>query len=84
MQFDLALFLRALGLAFVLEGLCWALFPGGMRRAMASLLPRPESQLRLTGLAAVAACKKSFFAPWPAIAASLPGEKSIFFGVFQL
>ena len=48
MQFDLALFLRALGL-------CWALFPGGMRRAMASLLPRPESQLRLAGLAAVAA-----------------------------
>ena len=55
MQFDLALFLRALGLAFVLEGLCWALFPGGMRRAMASLLPRPESQLRLAGLAAVRA-----------------------------
>lgn len=26
-----------------------------MRRAMASLLPRPESQLRLAGLAAVAA-----------------------------
>ena len=55
MQLDLALFLRALGLAFVLEGLCWELFPGGMRRAMASLLPRPESQLRLAGLAAVAA-----------------------------
>ena len=55
MQFDFALFLRALGLAFVLEGLCWALFPGGMRRAMAGLLSRPERQLRLAGLAAVAA-----------------------------
>ena len=55
MQFDFALFLRALGLAFVLEGLCWALFTGGMRRAMAGLLSRPERQLRLAGLAAVAA-----------------------------
>ena len=55
MQFDFALFLRALGLAFVLEGLCWALFPGGMRRAMAGLLSRPERQLRLAGLAAMAA-----------------------------
>ncbi|MGE9984626.1 DUF2065 domain-containing protein [Desulfovibrio sp. SGI.169] len=55
MRFDLALFLRALGLAFVLEGLCWALFPGGMRRAMSELLSRPEGQLRLAGLTAVAA-----------------------------
>ena len=55
MQFDFTLFLRALGLAFVLEGLCWALFPGGMRRVMADLLPRPESQLRLAGLSAVVA-----------------------------
>ena len=55
MQFDFALFLRALGLAFVLEGLCWALFPGGMRRAMAGLLSRPERQLRLAVLCAVAA-----------------------------
>lgn len=55
MQFDFALFLRALGLAIVLEGLCWALFPGGMRRAMRELLSRPEGQLRLAGLAAVAA-----------------------------
>lgn len=54
MRFDLELFLRALGLAIVLEGLIWSLFPGGMRRALLELLPRPESQLRLAGLAAVA------------------------------
>ena len=54
MQFDLALFLRALGLAFVLEGLCWALFPGGMRRAMASLLRRREGGVRVGGVAGVA------------------------------
>lgn len=53
MQIDLELFLRALGLAIVLEGLCWALFPGGMRRAVSQLLPLPESSLRLVGLAAL-------------------------------
>lgn len=53
MHFDLELFLRALGLAIVLEGLVWSLFPGGMRRALLELLPRPESHLRLAGLAAV-------------------------------
>lgn len=53
MNFDLDLFLRALGLACVLEGLCWALFPSGMRRALLSLLPLPASQLRLVGLAAM-------------------------------
>ena len=34
MKFDYALFLRALGLAIIIEGLCWTLFPGGMRRAL--------------------------------------------------
>ncbi|SDF77994.1 DUF2065 domain-containing protein [Desulfovibrio legallii] len=54
MRFDFALFLRALGLAIVLEGLCWALFPGGMRRALRTLMSQPESRLRAAGLAAVA------------------------------
>ncbi|MBO5491580.1 MAG: DUF2065 domain-containing protein [Desulfovibrio sp.] len=53
MQFDTELFLRALGLAIVLEGLCWALFPGGMRRALEQLLPMPEQRLRLVGAAAL-------------------------------
>ena len=54
MDFNIELFLRALGLAIVLEGLCWTLFPGGMRRALLQLLPLPESRLRVVGLAALA------------------------------
>ena len=54
MKFDYALFLRALGLASVIEGLCWTLFPGGMRRALLQLLPQPESRLRVLGLIALA------------------------------
>ena len=54
MEFNFELFLRALGLAIVLEGLCWTLFPGGMRRALLQLLPLPESRLRVVGLAALA------------------------------
>ena len=54
MKFDYALFLRALGLAVIIEGLCWALFPGGMRRALLQLLPQPESRLRAIGIAALA------------------------------
>ena len=54
MEFNIELFFRALGLAIVLEGLCWTLFPGGMRRALLNLLPLPESRLRAVGLAALA------------------------------
>ena len=54
MEFNIVVFLRALGLAIVLEGLCWTLFPGGMRRALLQLLPLPESRLRVVGLAALA------------------------------
>ena len=54
MEFNIELFLNALGLAIVLEGLCWTLFPGGMRRALLQLLPLPESRLRVVGLAALA------------------------------
>lgn len=54
MEFNIELFLRALGLAIVLEGLCWTLFPGGMRRTLLQLLLLPESRLRVVGLAALA------------------------------
>ena len=54
MEFNIELFLRALGLAIVLEGLCWTLFPGGMRRTLLQLLLFPESRLRVVGLAALA------------------------------
>lgn len=53
MNIDLALFMRALGLAIVFEGLLWAIFPGGMRRALLSLMPMPVSRLRILGLAAM-------------------------------
>ena len=55
MQFDFALFLRALGLAIVLEGLCWALAPGAMRRAMRRLMREPDGAVRAAGLFAMAA-----------------------------
>lgn len=54
MDFNIEFFFRALGLAIVLEGLCWTLFPGGMRRALLSILPLPESRLRVLGLTALA------------------------------
>lgn len=54
MRFDSTLFLCALGLAFVLEGLLWALFPRTMRRAMAQLTVTPSLRLRTLGLTAVA------------------------------
>ena len=54
MKFDYTLFLRALWLAIIIEGLCWTLFPGGMRSALLQLLPLPESRLRIVGLIALA------------------------------
>lgn len=50
MNFDLELFLRALGLAFVLEGLCWSLFPDGMREIMSQALSLESKNLRQFGL----------------------------------
>ena len=64
MDLDLPLLLRALGLALVLEGLLWALLPGGMRRAMRLLLREPDASLRGAGLAAVAA---GLFLVWLAV-----------------
>ena len=50
MDFDFSLFFRALGLALALEGLCWAVFPGGMRKTLLQLLPLPDSRLGLGAL----------------------------------
>ncbi|MBO4300782.1 MAG: DUF2065 domain-containing protein [Desulfovibrio sp.] len=53
MHFDTQLFLRALGLAIVLESLCWVIAPGAMHRMMQTLLSLPEQQLRFAGLTAL-------------------------------
>lgn len=58
------LLLRALGLALVLEGLCWALAPGGMRRAMRRLVREADGALRAAGLLALAA---GLFLIWLAV-----------------
>lgn len=44
----------ALGLVLFIEGVVWALFPGGMRRAVEMLAELPPARLRLGGL--IAAC----------------------------
>ena len=54
MNLDLSLLLRALGLALVFEGLCWALAPGGMRKLMRLLLNEADDALRAAGLLALA------------------------------
>jgi len=46
--------LLALGLVLALEGALYALFPDGMRRALAMALALPADQLRIAGLAAAA------------------------------
>lgn len=53
MHFDVELFFRALGLAFVMEGICWAVFPKAMGTAMLQLLQMPRQQVRTLGLVAV-------------------------------
>lgn len=53
MNFDLSLFLRALGLALIMEGVLWTLFPRAMRRAMRHLLKAPVSQVISAGLTAL-------------------------------
>lgn len=50
MDFDLPLFLRALGLAFALEGLCWAAFPNAMRQVLSQILSEDHGSCRLIGL----------------------------------
>ena len=46
-------FLTGLGLALVLEGVAYALFPDGMRRAMMQILSLPGSTIRIFGVLAV-------------------------------
>jgi uncharacterized protein YjeT (DUF2065 family) len=43
-------FLAAIGLFFALEGILFAAFPLGTKRAMASALEMPEGRLRVVGL----------------------------------
>lgn len=48
-------FYTALGLVLVIEGVCYALFPEGMKRALAALQEAPPAMLRTAGLIAAAA-----------------------------
>ena len=50
MNIDLELFFRALGLAFVLEGLVWAITPEGMRGVMQKAVQLEGPALRQMGL----------------------------------
>jgi uncharacterized protein YjeT (DUF2065 family) len=44
--------LTALGLVLVLEGVLYALVPGGMKAVMRSALETPDQTLRIAGLVA--------------------------------
>jgi uncharacterized protein len=48
-------FLAALGLVFVIEGLCLAAFPLGVKRAVAVVLGMADGPLRLIGVASALA-----------------------------
>lgn len=54
MNIDSTLFFSALGLAFVMEGVIWSLFPRAMRRAMTLASVTPSPALRSAGLAGIA------------------------------
>jgi uncharacterized protein YjeT (DUF2065 family) len=43
-------FLAALGLFFVIEGICLAAFPLSAKRAMATILAMPDAPLRVAGI----------------------------------
>jgi hypothetical protein len=45
---------QALGLVFVIEGLIYAVAPGGMRRMMAELPKLSDEQIRLVGVSSLA------------------------------
>ncbi len=53
MNFDIQLFLSAVGLAFAFEALPWILFPEKMRSFMMQFALSPTSQLRIVGLVAL-------------------------------
>jgi hypothetical protein len=48
-------FVAALGLVLVIEGVMFAAFPGGARRALAIMMETPEGSLRTSGVIAAAA-----------------------------
>jgi uncharacterized protein len=48
-------FLTALGLAFVIEGAIYALFPGRARGFLETVANMPEQTLRLAGISAAVA-----------------------------
>ncbi|MCK5779256.1 MAG: DUF2065 domain-containing protein [Rhodospirillales bacterium] len=48
-------FLTALGLAIVIEGVCYALFPNAMKKMMLNVIGQPVSILRAFGIGAAAA-----------------------------
>jgi len=45
----------AMALLLVVEGIAYALFPDGMKKLVAQMLPVPASTLRMLGLAAACA-----------------------------
>lgn len=47
-------FVTALGLAIVIEGVCYALFPDGMKRLILQMLEQPRQVIRAAGLVAAA------------------------------
>ncbi len=49
-NFDMELFVRALGLSFVLEGILWAGLPGLVKRACEELAKRNEAYVRAGGI----------------------------------
>jgi len=55
MQFDWKLFVTALGLAFVLEGLPYFLFAERMPRVLSNLARQPVKALRTLGIVAILA-----------------------------
>ncbi|HSV28587.1 MAG TPA: DUF2065 domain-containing protein [Candidatus Omnitrophota bacterium] len=63
-------FLTALSLAMVIEGVTYALFPGGMQRLMSTVIRLPPPMLRafglliaVSGLVGVWLARATFFAP---------------------
>ncbi len=47
-------FLAAIGLVFAIEGLMFAAFPKGAKRAIAAALAVPDGQLRIVGIVSAA------------------------------
>jgi uncharacterized protein len=47
-------FLAALGLVFVIEGICLAAFPATAKRAMAAIFGTPDGLLRIAGMVSAA------------------------------